>query len=126
MKMALRNIGRQRARTTTTMLALFVGIFTIGLILALGQGLRDQVNSFIAKSFNYNVYALTSNNDTTTLRSQLKTLPGLTNSEEHSIVSNLTALDQRDTHWQSLEQSVANWVSRFARSWWCSPLSEWH
>src|SRR5713226_5534419 len=36
-KMALRNIGRQRARTTTTLLALFVGIFTIGLILVLGQ-----------------------------------------------------------------------------------------
>src|SRR6266849_10815665 len=34
-KMALRNIGRQRARTTTTLLALFVGIFTIGLILVL-------------------------------------------------------------------------------------------
>src|SRR3989440_8430048 len=36
-KLALRNIGRQRARTTTTLLALFVGVFTIGLILVLGQ-----------------------------------------------------------------------------------------
>ena len=35
-KMALRNIGRQRTRTTTTMLALFIGIFTIGLVLASG------------------------------------------------------------------------------------------
>ena len=68
-------------------MALFVGIFTIGLILALGQGLRDQVNSFIAKSFHYNVYALTSNDDTTTLRNQIKTLPGLTGSEEHSVVA---------------------------------------
>ncbi len=33
-KIALRNVGRQRARTTTTLLALFVGIFTIGLILS--------------------------------------------------------------------------------------------
>ena len=36
-KMALRNIGRQRGRTTTTLLALFVGVFTIGLILCLGR-----------------------------------------------------------------------------------------
>ena len=43
-KMALRNIGRQRARTTTTLLALFVGVFTIGLILVLGQDLRDKIN----------------------------------------------------------------------------------
>jgi ABC-type antimicrobial peptide transport system permease subunit len=86
-KIALRNIGRSRARTTTTMLALFVGIFTIGLILALGQGLRDQFNGFIAKSFHYNVYAVTTNNDTTILRNKLKTLPGLTGSEEHTIVA---------------------------------------
>ena len=86
-KIALRNIGRSRARTTTTMLALFVGIFTIGLILALGQGLRDKLNSFIAQSFHYNLYAITTNHDTTTLRDKLKTLPGLTNTEEHTIVA---------------------------------------
>src|SRR5258708_12753750 len=44
-KMALRNIGRQRARTTTTMLALFVGVFAIGLILPLGQDVRATVNN---------------------------------------------------------------------------------
>jgi putative ABC transport system permease protein len=85
-KMALRNIGRQRARTTTTMLALFVGIFTIGLILALGQDLRDQINSFIEKTFNYNVYVFTANGDTTTLHNKLHTLPGLTASQEHVLV----------------------------------------
>jgi putative ABC transport system permease protein len=86
-KMALRNIGRWRARTTTTMLALFVGIFTIGLILALGQNLRDQINSFITKSFHYNVFAISTNDDTTTLRNQLKTLPGLSHAQEHSVVT---------------------------------------
>ncbi len=37
-KMALRNIGRQRTRTTTTLLALFIGVFTVGLVLSLGTG----------------------------------------------------------------------------------------
>ena len=67
-KMALRNLDRQRARTTTTMLALFVGIFTIGLILVLGQDLRDQVNNIISHSLNYNVVSITSGTDTTALQ----------------------------------------------------------
>src|SRR5205085_355288 len=43
--LAYRNLGRQRLRTTTTLTALFVGVFAIGLILILGQGIKDAVNS---------------------------------------------------------------------------------
>src|SRR5262249_57252336 len=38
----LRNFGRQRARTATTEVALFTGVFAVGLILVLGQGLKAQ------------------------------------------------------------------------------------
>ncbi|GCF10691.1 ABC transporter permease [Dictyobacter arantiisoli] len=86
-KMALRNLSRQRARTTTTMLALFVGIFTIGLILALGQNLRDQVNNVIATTLNYNVYSITSNDDTTKLRAKLASVPGLSSYQEHTLAT---------------------------------------
>jgi ABC-type antimicrobial peptide transport system permease subunit len=86
-KMALRNIGRQRARTTTTMLALFVGIFTIGLILVLGQDLRDRINELIARDLNYNVYVITANDDTTVMHNKLGKLPGLSAHDEHPIVS---------------------------------------
>ncbi|GCE11555.1 ABC transporter permease [Tengunoibacter tsumagoiensis] len=86
-KMAFRNLGRQRARTTTTMLALFVGIFTIGLILVLGQNLRDQVNKLLTNSLNYNVFAITSNADTTKLQNKLPGLPGLSTYQQHSLVS---------------------------------------
>jgi predicted lysophospholipase L1 biosynthesis ABC-type transport system permease subunit len=41
-RLALRNFGRQRGRTVTTAVALFSGIFAIGLILVLGQGLMAQ------------------------------------------------------------------------------------
>lgn len=77
-KMALRNIGRQRARTTTTLLALFVGVFTIGLILVLGQNLRDQINGALANSLTYNVVTITHGNDTGNLQSHLNSIPGLT------------------------------------------------
>jgi putative ABC transport system permease protein len=77
MKMALRNLDRHRARTTTTMLALFVGIFTIGLILVLGQDLRDNVNKVVATNLNYNIISITSNDDTAKLQVKLGSIPGL-------------------------------------------------
>ncbi len=44
MRLALRNIGRQRSRTITTMVALLIGVFVIGVILVLGQNVQEQVN----------------------------------------------------------------------------------
>lgn len=42
LRLALRNFGRSRARTATTEVALFTSVFAVGLILVLGQGLKDQ------------------------------------------------------------------------------------
>ncbi len=86
-KIALRNIGRQRARTTTTMLALFVGVFTIGLILVLGQDLRDKINNTIATSLTYNVVTIATGNDANTLQSQLATIPGVTKQKHTTLAS---------------------------------------
>lgn len=86
-KMAFRNLDRQRARTTTTMLALFVGIFTIGLILVLGQDLRDQVNNLISHSLNYNVVSITSSTDTTKLQNSLVSLPGLASYQRRTLAT---------------------------------------
>lgn len=61
-KMAFRNLGRARARTTTTLLALFIGVFAVGLVLVLGQGIRETINGFIANQVRYNVIALAQNN----------------------------------------------------------------
>ena len=43
LKLTLRNIGRQRGRAAMTMVALFVGVFAIGLVL-FDAGLRDQLD----------------------------------------------------------------------------------
>ncbi len=76
-KMAMRNIGRQRTRTTTTMVALFIGVFTIGLVLALGQDLQTQISNSFSQNLTYNVVTMTSGSDTSTLQSKLGTVPGL-------------------------------------------------
>ncbi len=57
-KMAFRNLGRARGRTTTTLLALFIGVFAVGVVLVLGQGVRETINQFIANQVRYNVIAL--------------------------------------------------------------------
>lgn len=77
LKMALRNIGRQRARTTTTLLALFIGVFTVGLVVALGQDLQVQISSAFAQNLNYNIIAATSGADTATLQGKIATVPGV-------------------------------------------------
>ena len=88
-RMALRNLGRQRTRTTTTMLALFVGVFTIGLILALGQDLRDQVNITLATRLSYNVITIAPTNEAQTLVSKLSTIPGLIKQRHTTIAADV-------------------------------------
>ncbi|HEY0757321.1 MAG TPA: FtsX-like permease family protein [Ktedonobacteraceae bacterium] len=81
-RMALRNIGRQRARTTTTLLALFVGIFTIGLILVLGQNVRDLINNSISNVLTYNVFTSASGSEALALRQNAHSIPGMENYEQ--------------------------------------------
>src|SRR5712692_8075066 len=88
-KMALRNLGRQRARTTTTMLALFVGVFTIGLILTLGQDLRDQVNATLAIRLSYNVITIAPSDEAPMLVSKLSAIPGLSRQRHTTIAASV-------------------------------------
>ncbi|GAC1615171.1 MAG: hypothetical protein NVS4B11_01690 [Ktedonobacteraceae bacterium] len=81
MKMALRNIGRRRTRTTTTAVALFVGIFTIGLVVALGQDLQSQISKAAVQD-PYNIIAVTSGADSSALRAHLDTIPGISASRQ--------------------------------------------
>lgn len=76
-KMALRNIGRQRARATMTLLALFVGVFCVGLMVILGQDIRDKLDSAIASESDYNVASVVPAQWAGQLDAQLGHLPGL-------------------------------------------------
>ncbi|HEY1353381.1 MAG TPA: FtsX-like permease family protein [Ktedonobacteraceae bacterium] len=58
--LAYRNLGRQRLRTTTTLTALFVGVFAIGLILLLGQGIKATIDSTLNTLFTHNVFIISS------------------------------------------------------------------
>jgi putative ABC transport system permease protein len=112
-KMALRNIGRQRARTTTTLLALFVGMFTIGLILVLGQDLRDTINNALATNLTYNVVTFASNSgDVSSLQSGQSGIPGLSKSSQNTVATTVpVSIDN-----QSIADVLKNVPSGFSFS----------
>ncbi len=76
-KLAFRGIGRQRTRTTATLVALFVGIFVVGLILIMGQDIRGKLESSFSTTFSFNVFAITAPQRSRTLESAISGLPGL-------------------------------------------------
>src|SRR5207302_4032372 len=79
--LAYRNIGRQRIRTTTTLTALFVGVFAIGLILILGQGIKDTINDTLNTLFTRNVFVVVSPNQKQAVEQQLQSLQGIDSSK---------------------------------------------
>src|SRR4029077_12397382 len=79
--LAYRNLGRQRIRTTTTLTALFVGVFAIGLILILGQGIKDAINTTLSTLFTHNVFVVVSPNQKHAVQDQLVSLRGIDSSK---------------------------------------------
>src|SRR5579885_1442906 len=75
--LAYRNLGRQRLRTTTTLTALFVGVFAIGMVLILGQGIKDSVNSTLSTLFTHNVFVVVSPSQKQAVTNRLETLKGV-------------------------------------------------
>ncbi len=75
--LAYRNLGRQRLRTTTTLTALFVGVFAIGLILILGQGIKDTISTTLSTLFTHNVYVVVPPNQKRAVQNQLAQSKGI-------------------------------------------------
>ncbi len=73
-RMALRNLGRESTRSVTTMVALFVGVFGIGLILALGQNIKDEVNSALSSQIKYNSFIIAGVKDKPAVDTQVASL----------------------------------------------------
>jgi putative ABC transport system permease protein len=76
-KLALRSLRRSRARTAGTLVALFVGVFTIGLILVLGQDISSELNDAFSNLASYNVFVIASAHDAAHANAATKHLDGL-------------------------------------------------
>ena len=74
-KLALRNLGRQKARTVTTLLALYIGVFAIGLTLVLGQNISAAINSFLLSGHALNAEIIASSADKAAVERQIALIP---------------------------------------------------
>jgi predicted lysophospholipase L1 biosynthesis ABC-type transport system permease subunit len=88
-RLALRNIGRARLRSASTLVALFAGVFAIGVGLALGQGLKDSFTRLAANIPTANAYIVAQAADVPTVTRQLAGAPGLSDAQ-----INLAAADR--------------------------------
>jgi len=76
--LAVRNVGRARGRSATTLVALFVGVFAIGLGLALGQNLKAVLAQLDAVHNPYNAYVIAGGADAPAVARRLRGVTGLT------------------------------------------------
>ncbi|MFN2452282.1 MAG: ABC transporter permease [Candidatus Dormibacteria bacterium] len=77
LKLALRSLRRGRARTASTLVALFAGVFTVGLILVLGQDISAKIDQSLAQLASYDVFAIASPSDAASIARVSNGLPGL-------------------------------------------------
>jgi predicted lysophospholipase L1 biosynthesis ABC-type transport system permease subunit len=84
-KLALRNIGRQRIRTITTMVALLVGVFGVGLIFVLGQNIQEQVNVALLQQGRPTALIIAGRTDKAAVDQQVGQLPVTSPTEVNSL-----------------------------------------
>ncbi len=76
-RLALRHIGRQKGRSATTLLALCIGVFAVGLGLAITQNVQSLLDVF-SQSTSYNALVFVGAHGKPAVDRQLAHLPGLT------------------------------------------------
>jgi len=76
-RLSLRAVGRARARTSSTLVALFIGVFTVGLILVVGQDLSAKVDDSLNRLADFSVFAIASNRDAAGVVDVTAKLPGV-------------------------------------------------
>src|SRR5581483_3100230 len=77
LRLALRNLDRQRTRTASTLVALFVGLFAIGTLLAVGSDVRGELQQGILGSTSFNVFVTAPPEKGPAVDAALRTIPGI-------------------------------------------------
>jgi putative ABC transport system permease protein len=91
-RIALRNIGRQKARTVTTLVALFIGLFVIGTVLALGQNIQDKISTAVGSEITYNSYILAGANNKSQVDAALVKVGGVQKEQVNTLAQGLPTL----------------------------------
>lgn len=86
-RLALRNLGRQRIRTMTTVLAMFIGVYGIGMVIGMTDVMQTQTINVLNRNAPYNLVATTTGAESSTLQAGLSSIPGLSSSREDPFVA---------------------------------------
>jgi putative ABC transport system permease protein len=86
-RLGLRGIGRQPARTATTLVALFVGVFCVGLIAVLGVDIRGKLDQALSNQASYNLLAFQSARTGDKVGPMLSSVPGLQGERQYVTMS---------------------------------------
>lgn len=101
LRIASRNLGRRPMRTTLLVLLLFVGIFVIGSLQVVGQGLHDRLANTMNQTLAFNVIVKLPQNQAQALRAQVSMLPGVLASTSTTVsATSLQAINGQP--WQSI------------------------
>lgn len=76
-KLALRSVGRARVRTSSTMVALFIGVFTIGVIAVVGQDLSETISNSLTRLADYSVFVIASPAQSASAVASSREVPGV-------------------------------------------------
>ncbi|HEU5347137.1 MAG TPA: FtsX-like permease family protein [Ktedonobacterales bacterium] len=108
-QLSLRNIGRARVRSATTLVALFVGVFAIGLGLVLGQNLKDFIFARGATVNPDNAYILASSQDAPLVEAQLRQIANVSNEQvSWAAPTRLVAINGRPARHPSGDGEASN------------------
>jgi len=88
-RLALRNAGREKARSASTLIGLFIGVFAVGTALVLGQDASGLVLSVLASHNRYNALVLVPAPEKPALDRGLAATPGI----RRELVNQTAAVD---------------------------------
>ncbi len=96
-KLAMRSVGRARGRTAATLVALFTGVFSVGLIVIVGSDISNKLDSAVSTLTDYSVIAIAPSDDGAHAAALIAGLPGLqAQRTTHDIAVAPTAVDGVD------------------------------
>jgi predicted lysophospholipase L1 biosynthesis ABC-type transport system permease subunit len=87
-RLALRNLGRRKAQSVATLLALTVGMFAIGLVVVLGQNIHGVLATYLTSS-NVNIAVIAAGQDQRAVAQYLDQVDGLTNRSTNTLATQL-------------------------------------
>jgi ABC-type antimicrobial peptide transport system permease subunit len=91
LRLALRNLTRQKRRAASTLVALCIGMLAVGTVVVLAQNVRADLNRLFERSFGFNVAAFGPADDQAVI-AEVHRLPGLQSVERGTLVAGLRLL----------------------------------